>query len=131
MRLLCRLIIYEIYYHYYSSAGLKELPLKYTTKARYLDNTPYLTRYSLRGLSLICKELSPINISFKPEEHPLNCITIKLFKESSLTRRIKLPDNRLYSGRRALKRLSYIPEELLPPVNFLNKLTLKKKNNAL
>jgi hypothetical protein len=86
MRLLYRLIVYEIYYYYYFNARLKELPLKYTTKARYLDNMPYLIRYSLRGLSLICKELSPININFKPEEHPLNCIAIKLFKESFLTR---------------------------------------------
>jgi hypothetical protein len=131
MRLLCRLIIYEIYYHHYSSTRLKELPPGYTTKARYPNNTPYLIRHSSRGLSPIYKELSPINISSKPKEHPPNYTTTKLSGESSLTRRIELPDNGLYSGRRALKRLSHILEELPPPVNFLNKPTLEKKKDAL
>jgi hypothetical protein len=131
MRLLYRPIIYEIYYHYYSSARLKEPPLRYTTKARHPENTPYLIRYSSQGLSLICEEPSLINISSKPEEYPLNYTIIKLFGKSSLTRQIELPDNRLYSGRHALKRLSHIPEELLPPMNFLNKPVLEKKKDVL
>jgi hypothetical protein len=98
MYLLCRPIIYEIYYYYYSSIGLEEPLLGYTTKARYPNNTPYLIRHSLRGLSSICKEPSLINISSKPEEYPLNYTITKLSSESSLTRQIELPNNRLYSG---------------------------------
>ena len=131
MRLPCRPIVYEIHHHHHSSAGLEELPPGYTAEARHPDNTPYLTRHSSRGLSPIREEPSPMNISPEPEEHPPNCTAAELSGESSLTGRIELPDNRLYSGRRALKRLSHIPEESPPSVNFLNKPTLEKKNDAL
>jgi hypothetical protein len=87
--------------------GLEEPPLGYTIiKARLPNNTPHLIRHSSRDLSPIREELSLINISSKPEELPLNYTAAKLSSESSLTRRIELPDNRLYLGRHFFKRLS-------------------------
>ena len=117
LRLLYQVIIYKTYYYYYFSLRLKGLLLSYTTKELQLPDN------SLQDLSLIRKELPPpIVISSRTKETPLNYITIKLSGESSLAKRVKLLDNRC--SRRAFKRLSLIPEELLPPVNFLNKPTL-------
>jgi hypothetical protein len=44
----------------------------------------------------------------------------KLSRESLLTRRVELPDNRCLR-RHAFRRVSLIPKELLPLVNFLKK----------
>jgi hypothetical protein len=139
LRLPCRPVVYEINHHHYhhhhhhhSSAGLEEPPPGYTAaEARLPDNTPHLTRHSSRDLSPIREELSSINISSEPEELPPNCTAAELSGESSLTGRIELPDNRLYLGRHFFRRLSQIPEEPPPPVNFLNKPTLQKKKGAL
>ena len=108
---------------------MEELLLKYIIKVYYPDNILYLIRLSSRDLSLIREELSPININSKPEEYPPNYTAAKLFSESS--GRIELPDNKLYSRRHAFKKLFHIPEESSLPVNFLNKLTLKKKEEIL
>lgn len=152
LRLPCRLVVYEIHHHHHSSAGLEEPPPGYTAaEARFPDNTPHLTRHSSRGLSPIREESSPMNMSSKPEEPPPNrtgslrrlshipeetppppnCTAAELSGESSLTGRIELPDNRLYSGRHPFRRLSQMPEESPPPVNFLNKPTLERRQEAL
>jgi len=102
-------IIYETYYYYYSSSGLEEPPPSYTA------------RELRRDLSPIQEESPPlIDISSGPEETSLNYTTVELSGESSLARRVELLDNRCLR-RQAFRRLSQIPEESLPPVNFLNK----------
>ena len=111
LRLPYRLIIYEIHHHHQSSTGLEEPPPGYTTKAR------------LPGLS-------PIQEESEPEEPSPNSTATELSSESSLTRRIELPDNRLYSGRHPFKRF-HILVESPPPVNSLKKPTLQKQKEAL
>jgi hypothetical protein len=80
-----------------------------------------------RDLSLI-QEKSPslINITFRPEETSPNYTAAKLSEESSLTKQVKLPDNKC-SKRHAFRKVSLMLKELSPPVNFLKKLTLQKK----
>jgi hypothetical protein len=115
-------IIYKIYYHYYSSSGIEKPPPSYTAaELRLSDNT------LRQDLSLIQEESSPlINITSGPEETSPNYTAAKLPKESSLTGQVKLPDSRC-SRRYAFRRVSLISEELPPPVNFLKKPTLQRK----
>jgi hypothetical protein len=90
------------------------LPLSYTIKELRLPDD------SLQDFSLILKESPPlIVISSRLKEIPLNYITIKLFKESSLAKQVELLDNKC--SRRAFKRFSLILKELPPLINFLNK----------
>jgi hypothetical protein len=114
-------IIYEIYYYYYSSTGLEDPPPSYTaTELRLSDNT------LRQDLSYIREELPPsMNITSGPQETRPNYAATKLSGESSLTRRVELPDNK--STRYTFRRVSPILEELLPLVNFLKKPTLQKK----
>ncbi len=108
------MIVYETYHYYYSSSGPEEPPPSYTA------------RELRRDLSPIQEESPPPrDISSKPEETSLNYTTSELSGESSLAGRVELPDNRC-SRRQAFRRLSQIPEESPPPVNFLNKPTLQK-----
>jgi hypothetical protein len=118
----CPVIIYEIHHHYHSSSGLEGPPPSYTAaELRLADNT------LRRDLSPIREESPPsMNITSGPEETPLNYTAAELSGESSLTGRVELPDNRC-SRRHAFRRVSPIPEELPPRVNFLNKPTLQKR----
>lgn len=118
LRSLHQVIIYETYYHYHSNSGLEGPPPSYAARElRLLDN-------SLQDLSPTREELPPLmDISPGPEEAPPNYTTSELSGESSLA---ELPDNRC-SRRRTFGRLSPIPEESPPLVNFLNKPTLQKK----
>jgi len=79
--LICPVIIYEIYYYYYSSIGLEDPPLSYTAAELQLsDNTLY------RDLSHIREESPPsINITSGPQETHPNYTAAKLSGESSLT----------------------------------------------
>jgi hypothetical protein len=118
----CPVIIYKIHYHYYFSLGIEEPPPSYTAvELRLSDNT-------LRwDLSLIQEESPPlINITSGPEETFSNYTAAKLSGESSLTGQVELSDNRC-SRRHAFRKVSLMPEELSPPVNFLKKPTLQKK----
>jgi hypothetical protein len=116
----CQVIVYETHYHYHSSPGLEGPPPSYTAGELRLPDD------SLRDLSPTRKESPPpMIISSRPEETPPNYTTVELSGESSLAGRVELPDNRC--SRRAFKRLSTIPEESPPPVNFLNKPTLQKR----
>jgi hypothetical protein len=67
-----------------------------------------------------------MNITSGPEETSPNYTAAELSEESSLTGRVKLLDNRC-SRRHAFRKVSPMPEELPPPVNFLKKPTLQKK----
>jgi hypothetical protein len=123
MRPACQVIIYETHYHYRSTSGLEESPPSYTSEElRLHDNTPPSSRQSLWDPSS-----PPMNLNSGLEETPINYTAAELPGESSLNGRVELPDNRC-SRRRTFSRLSPIPEESPPPVNFLKKPTLWKKN---
>jgi hypothetical protein len=114
----CQVIVYETHYHYHSSPELEGPPPSYTAGELRLHDD------SLRDLSPIRKESPPpMVISSRLEETSPNYTTVELSGESSLAGRVELPDNRC--SRRTFKRLSPIPEESPPPVNFLNKPTLQ------
>jgi hypothetical protein len=67
-----------------------------------------------------------MNLNSRPEKTLINYTAAELSRESSLNGRVELPDNG-YSRRRTFRRLSPIPEESPPQVNFLKKPTLWKK----
>jgi hypothetical protein len=115
-------IIYEIYHYYYSSSGIEEPPPSYTAaELRLSDNILRRDLSSIQEDSFLS-----MNIISGSEETSLNYTAAELSGESSLTRRVELPDNR-YSRKYAFRRASPISEELLLPVNYLKKPTLQKK----
>jgi hypothetical protein len=124
LRLPCRPVV-EVHHHYYSNAGLEELPPSYT-EARLPDNTPHWTGHSSRDLSPIREEPSPINTGSEPEGPSPNCTVAELSGESS--GRVELPANRQCWRRHPFRRLFPIPEESPPPVNFLKKPRLQRTN---
>jgi hypothetical protein len=111
----CQVIVYETHYHYHSSSGPEEPPPSYTAGELRRDLSPIRE-----------ESPPPMDISSGPEETSSNYTTGELSGESSLAGRVELPDNRC-SRRQVFRRLSQIPEESPPPVNFLNKPTLQKK----
>ncbi|KAH8799648.1 hypothetical protein F5884DRAFT_758127 [Xylogone sp. PMI_703] len=121
-----RLVVYEIHHHYHFSAGSEGPPPGYTaTEAQFPDDALCWTRHG--SLSPIREESSPINTSYEPEEHASNSSAIELSGESSLGGRVEMPDNRPCSRRHVFRRLSPIPEESPPPVNFVQKPKWQKK----
>jgi hypothetical protein len=123
LRLWCRPLV-EIHHHYHSSAGLEEPPPSYPGEGRRLTNPSHLTGSS-RDLSPIQEEPSPFNTSSEPVGFP-DCTAAELSGESS--GRVELPDNIRSLRRNQFRRLTPIPEELPPPVNFLKKPRLQKMN---
>jgi len=128
MRPACQVIIYETHYHYHSTPGLEESPPSYTSEElRLPDNTPPSSTQSSWDPSPIREWSSPpMNLNSRPEETLINYTAAELSGESSLNGRVELPDNGC-SRRRTFRRLSLIPEESPPQVNFLKKPTLWKK----
>lgn len=129
MRPACRVIIYETHYHYHSTPGLEESPSSYTAEELQLPyNTLSSSRQSSWDPSPIRERSSPpMNLNYRPEETPINYTAAELSGESSLNGRVELPDNRC-SRRRTFRRLSPLHDESPPPVNFLKKPTLWRKN---
>ena len=125
--------IYENHYHhyYYSTPIQDEPPPSYTTEElRLSENTLPSSRSSssLWDPSPIPENSPPLmRLNSRARETPIYSRAAEVPGESSLHRRVELPDNR-YSRRRSLRRIS---EESPPPVNFLKKPTGWKENRGI